>query len=158
MAFYEVRRKDRLMDHGDIERLISEGEYGIFSTIGDNGYPYGVPVNYCYCDGKLYFHGARAEGHKYANAVYREKVCFTIVGKTQIVPSQFSINYESVVIFGTVRVIDGISEKSEVLKALIHKYSSSFEKEGMDYIGKAVGNTLVYEITPEQITGKSRRQ
>ena len=38
---------------------------GVLSLIGDDGYPYGLPIDHWYCeeDGKIYFHGAK-EGHK----------------------------------------------------------------------------------------------
>lgn len=155
--FYEVRRKDRLMDSENVEKLIKEGEYGVFSTVGKNGYPYGVPVNYCYCDGKIYFHGAKSEGSKLINVRYCDKVCFTIVGKTEVAAAEFSTNYESVVIFGTVKIVENVIQKEEALKNIIYKYSSNYVKEGMEYISKAAAQTLVYEVTPEHITGKNRK-
>lgn len=46
--FYEMRRKDRLLTEKEAREILSEGEYGVLSTMGENGYPYGVPVNYVY--------------------------------------------------------------------------------------------------------------
>lgn len=154
--FYEMRRKDRIMDEIKIHALIESSDYGTLSTIGGSGYPYGIPVNYSFEDGKIYFHGTNAGGNKYDNMCYSDKVCFTIVGKTEVKPEQFSTNYESVVIFGKVRIIKDTEEKKKVLETIISKYSSSFKAEGMDYIEKACDATNVYEITPEKITGKER--
>lgn len=46
-------------------RILKEQPRGVLSLIGDDGYPYGVPIDYWYSedDNKLYFHGA-GEGHK----------------------------------------------------------------------------------------------
>ena len=38
---------------------------GVLSLLGDDDYPYGIPINHYYCeeDGKIYFHSGRT-GHK----------------------------------------------------------------------------------------------
>ena len=50
---------------------------GVLSVIGDDGYPYGVPINYVYDEKEnaLYFHGAK-EGHKIDAIKKSGKVCF----------------------------------------------------------------------------------
>lgn len=62
--FYEMRRKDRLLTEKEAKEILSEGEYGVLSTIGEDGYPYGVPVNYVYLNDSIYFHCAADVGHK----------------------------------------------------------------------------------------------
>ena len=60
--------------------ILSSGTYGVLSVIGDNGYPYGVPVNYVYRDGHIYLHAALS-GHKVDAMRKNDKVSFTIVAK-----------------------------------------------------------------------------
>ena len=38
---------------------------GVLSILGEDGYPYGIPIDYWYCEeeNRIYFHGAK-EGHK----------------------------------------------------------------------------------------------
>ena len=45
-----------------IEILINESR-GVLALMGDEDYPYALPMSHVYVDGKIYFHGAM-EGHK----------------------------------------------------------------------------------------------
>ncbi|MBR6060592.1 MAG: pyridoxamine 5'-phosphate oxidase family protein, partial [Spirochaetales bacterium] len=63
--FRSMRRfKQQISDAECIEILKNE-KRSVLSLIGDDGYPYGIPLNHFYDerDGKIYFHGAK-EGHK----------------------------------------------------------------------------------------------
>ena len=51
MIDYEMRRKERLADFQTAERILENAEYGVLSTAGSDGFPYGVPLNFAY-DGK----------------------------------------------------------------------------------------------------------
>ena len=58
------RFKQQVSEEACIE-VLKNTKRGVLSVIGDDGYPYGMPINHYYSqeDGKLYFHGAKA-GHK----------------------------------------------------------------------------------------------
>ncbi|MBE5911190.1 MAG: hypothetical protein E7276_08540 [Pseudobutyrivibrio sp.] len=59
--FRKMRRfKQQLSEEECIEVLKNEPR-GVLSLIGEDGYPYGMPINQWYCeeDGKIYFHGAK---------------------------------------------------------------------------------------------------
>ncbi len=63
--FRTMRRfKQQISDTECVEILKAE-KRGALSLIGDDGYPYGIPLSHFYDerDGKIYFHGAK-EGHK----------------------------------------------------------------------------------------------
>ena len=63
--FRKMRRfKQQITDEQCIE-VLKNAKRGVLSLIGEDGYPYGLPINQWYCeeDGKIYFHGAK-EGHK----------------------------------------------------------------------------------------------
>lgn len=150
----EVRRKDRQLSDEEALALLKNGEYGILSTIGENGYPYGVPISYAYDDGTLYFHGVNGIGHKFENLIFSSKVCFTLVGNTQVLPDKFSTNYESVVVCGTVKQAEN---KFTGLEKLVQKYSAGFEEKGKQYAAGSLEKVAVYEMQIEQITGKARR-
>ena len=40
----KMRRKDRETTEERAYEILKNGEYGILSTIGEDGYPYGVPA------------------------------------------------------------------------------------------------------------------
>ena len=42
--FEAMRRKERQITGEETEEILKNGEYGIFSSVGEDGYPYGVPV------------------------------------------------------------------------------------------------------------------
>lgn len=85
MKDYEIRRKDRAVDENATLEILKSGSFGVLSTIGADGYPYGVPVNYAYDDGKIYFHCAKNVGHKQDNLRFSGKVSFTVVTKSDVI-------------------------------------------------------------------------
>lgn len=153
--FKEMRRKDREIEKEEIMELLKGGEYGILSTIGENGYPYGVPVNYVYIDNAIYFHCA-VEGKKLDNLRNDNKVSFCVVGETCILPEQFSTKYESVIIFGRANEIYD-DEKNMAMLEILNKYSKEYLEKGKQYIKNADAKVKVIKINIEHISGKARR-
>ncbi len=129
-----MRRKDKAMQDGAIIGLLQNGEYGVLSTVDGNEQPYGVPLNYVLMNNCIYFHCA-LEGHKLDNLALNHKVSFCVVGRTNLLPAEFSTEFESVIVFGRASVIEG-EERYQALNALIEKYSPEFVSEGSAYIEK----------------------
>ncbi len=153
--FKEMRRKDRELAAEEAETILESGEYGVLSTVSEDGYAYGVPLSYTYIDNAIYIHCAK-EGQKLNNIIYNNKVSFTVVGKTCVLPDIFSTNYESTIVFGTAKEVFD-NEKHKGLLGLIKKYSPDHIQEGEEYIDKASAHTKVIKIEIEHISGKSRR-
>jgi len=61
--FREMRRKKQLLPEDACIAILQKGTSGVLAVLGDDGYPYAVPLSYVYHAGKLYFHCAKA-GHK----------------------------------------------------------------------------------------------
>lgn len=152
----EMRRKDRKLTNGEIEEIIKNNAYGVLSTICQEGYPYGVPMSYAYEAGKIYFHHTNATSLLDENIAVNNRACFTIIGKTEVLPSKFATKYESVVAFGTVRTM-GDAEKVATLMRIVHKYSAAFAEAGLKYAHASVDKVNVYEFTIEQVTGKAKK-
>ncbi len=146
---------DRKMEQGEAYDLLFQSSYGILATADCNGQPYAIPLNYVVSDNAIYFHCA-LDGRKLENIALNSKVCFSVVGRTNIVPEQFSTDYESVVVFGTVSRVEEKGEKGKVLKGFVQKYSINFVPEGDVYIEKAKDQTVVCKITIDNYTGKKR--
>lgn len=151
---HEMRRKDRELTQEEAVCILEKGSYGILSTIGEDGYPYGVPLSYAYENGTLYFHCAADVGYKLENISYHDKVSFTVVGDTCVLPEKFATKYESVIVFGT---IAPSSEKQKALEELVKKYSPGYEVQGKDYAKAAEKQVGVFELKIERMTGKARR-
>ena len=150
-----MRRKDREIDIKEAITLLSQSNCGILSTIGKNGQPYGVPLNYVYKDNSLYFHCART-GHKLENIENNPKVSFCVIGKTNVLPAEFTTEYESVIAFGLASETQG-EERISALQWLMEKYSPEFIEEGKKYIEKKNNATKVIKIKISHISGKARR-
>ena len=60
----EMLRKDRMLNQGETIDILNRSEYGILSTVGKDNAPYGVPLNFAYVEGVIYFHCAKANGYK----------------------------------------------------------------------------------------------
>ena len=58
MTFREMRRMDRKISDNQARELLKNNTYGVLSTIGVDGYPYGVPLNYVFFNDAIYFHCA----------------------------------------------------------------------------------------------------
>jgi nitroimidazol reductase NimA-like FMN-containing flavoprotein (pyridoxamine 5'-phosphate oxidase superfamily) len=153
--FKEMRRKDRSIDNEQAVDLLEKGKFGVLSTVGENGYAYGVPLNYVYSEGKIYFHCA-GEGCKLDNIKFNNRVSFCVVGNTEPIPEKFSYKYESAIAFGRATEVHD-KEKEDALIALIQKYSSEFMEKGMEYIKKDSTKAKVIKIEIEHLTGKARK-
>lgn len=152
----EMRRKDRQLNDEETLSVLERGEYGILSTVCRDGSPYGVPVNYVYFNGCIYFHCAKNAGLKLENIGNNANVCFTVVGKTELLPSKFSTKYESAVVFGKARRLEEDAKKEPLLK-LVEKYSPDFIEAGRKYIEKSASEADIVEISIEHMTGKGRK-
>lgn len=153
--FREMRRIERQLERDEIEKILNAEKYGVLSTTGTDGYPYGVPVSYVYTNGRIFFHGANT-GSKVDNIYRNNKVCFTVVGNVETLPDKFSTKYESVILFGEAeRCTDEC--KRRILGCLIDKYSRGYEEKGQRYISSMMEKTAVYEIVIQHMTGKARK-
>lgn len=150
----EMRRKDRQLTREETEKILRENDHGILSTLCADGYPYGVPINYAYEDGKLYFHHTCEASQLGENISGETKACFTVVGATELLPSKFSTKYESVIAFGKIRAME---DKVVGLMHLVRGLSPDYLEQGRKYAESSAGQVVVYEFEIEQMTGKARR-
>lgn len=153
--FPEMRRKDRQLSQKETVRVLESALYGTISTVNEDGWPYAVPIDFVYADGKLYFHGAR-DGAKLQDFRRNNRVCFSAVASAQTVPEQFSTRYASAVVFGHVSELDG-EEKEAALLRLIEKYCPDHLEQGRDYVRREMETTAAFAVSIEHMTGKARK-
>jgi hypothetical protein len=155
--FREIRRKDRLIGKEEGIALLEACEYGVLSVLGDDDYPYGIPVNFVYKDNCIYIHGF-LDGHKMDAVKKHPKVCFTAVGGIEVLKDQVSTNYISAVVFGKAEVIPpGVSAIRETaFAAIMDKYIPGEEERTAKYIKTHEMNTNLIKIEVEHLTCKQR--
>lgn len=150
-----VRRKDREIGMEHAAELLSNCEYGVLSTVGKEGQPYGVPLSYAYKDNRIYFHCA-LNGHKIENMENNPRVSFCVVGTTNVLPEKFGTEYESAMAFGIASEVFG-TERYVALLLLLEKYSPEFIDQGKKYIDQKDQATKVFKIEINHMSGKARR-
>lgn len=155
--FREIRRKDRALPEEEALRILSEQSWGTLCVSGDDGYPYGVPVNYGYRNGKLYIHGTSQASHKLDGIRRNDKVSFTVVKQHDLVEEEFSTNYSSVIVFGRARIIEDPNELRGAMMHMMAGLAPAMLEKAEDHCKHSMGAMAMIEITPEHITGKARR-
>ncbi|MBP2628078.1 MAG: Pyridoxamine 5-phosphate oxidase-related protein [Firmicutes bacterium] len=150
-----MRRSERQMEDKQALELLMQGEYGILATADRNYQPYGIPLNYIVIDNCIYFHCA-IDGHKLQNIAENSKGCFTVVVSTHLIPEKFSTEYESVIAFGKVSIVEDDKEKIMALREFVKKYSGAFTLEGDQYIEKAKHLTVAVKMMIQSFKGKHR--
>ena len=150
-----MRRQDRSISQQEAMTVLQKAEYGILSIASLDGEPYGVPLNYCVLNNAIYFHSA-TEGKKLDVLSKNSSVSFCAIGTSKVLPDQFAMKYESVIISGKAVEVTG-SEKQLALEGILKKYSSQFLSEGLEYIKNNSASARVYKIIIQSITYKARR-
>lgn len=149
------RFKQQLPDEESIS-ILRSAYRGFLSVIGDGGYPYSVPINFVYADGKLYFHCAK-EGHK-LDAIRRcDKACFTVLDNPEKEPDSWWYHVRSVICFGRIRLVEDADEKDQRLRQLGGKYFPDGYDIDADML-KNAPRTELLEFSIEHFTGKRVRE
>lgn len=143
----------------EMHSLLDRTRYAVLSTIGEDGYPYGAPVNFVCLEGRIFFHGRRV-GEKVSNLRRDPRCCMTVFEENGYErcgddACNTTTVYESVIIRGKVRIVDDDEEKMRVLRAIIDKIVPERRMDAMD--GAKVPPTGVFEIVVESMTGKYHR-
>ncbi|NVN99415.1 MAG: pyridoxamine 5'-phosphate oxidase family protein [Geobacteraceae bacterium] len=150
-----IRRSDREITRQEAEAILVGAEYGVLSTVGLDGQPYGIPLSFVFRNDCIYFHCA-ISGHKLENIGYNSKVSFCAVGCTKVLPEKFGTEYESAVAFGVASEVSG-AERYDALLWLLEKYCGDYMEEGKQYIEQKDSATRVFKIDIGHISGKARR-
>lgn len=149
--FRQMRRFKQQLPQEEAEKILENGKTGILAVNGDDGFPYAVPVNYVYKKGKIYFHGATA-GHKYDAMLRNNKVSFCVIDKDDVVAEKLTTYFRSVIVFGTVRLLEG-DELVQAAYDLGIKYYDNDEAVRKE-IARELNALACFEINIEHMTGK----
>ena len=156
MEFRHLRRFKQAASPLECEAVLTSAQRGILAIHGENGYPYGLPINYLYHDGKLYFHCAKT-GHKLDAIRADDKVCFTVLSDPVKNPGEWWNCFTSVICFGRISEVRDEREIDRLLRLIGAKYFP----EGYDLeedMAKNARNALIMEITIDHMSGKHVRE
>ena len=148
-----LRSKQQLPRETCIEILRQEPR-GVLSVQGDDGYPYGMPMNHYYCeeDGKLYFHSGK-KGHKVDAILRNGKVSFCVYDGGYREADQWALNIRSVIVFGQIEILEDQERIYDIARRLSRKFTD--DEAYIDHeIQHSGPGTLMFSLTPEYMTGK----
>lgn len=150
--FREMRRfKQQLSEERCIE-LLKDEPRGVLALIGDGGYPYTVPLDHFYEDGKLYFHCAK-EGHKLDAIRNSDKASYCIMKQLGPDESGEFYYFDSVIVFGRIRQLEDHDEIIRQVRKLALKYYTDPDAVEKD-IRRNGPRTAMLELSIEHMTGK----
>jgi len=100
--FRELTRKNKQLPVQDCIGVLKTQTRGVLSVIGDDGYPYGMPMNHWYDDrdGCLYFHTGNEGGHRLDSLQKCDKVSFCVYDEGYCKKGDWARNVQSVIVFG----------------------------------------------------------
>lgn len=150
--FRKMRRIKQQLSEEECIQILQDEKRGFLSVLGENDYPYGIPLNYVYNNNKIIFHSAM-EGHMIDSVKKHDKVSFCVIDSGQKVEDEWYYIFKSVIVFGKINFIEDEDEKIRKLTLLGNKYFPSKEyTEGE--INKFLEKTMVLELDIEHMTGK----
>ena len=152
--FRELTRKKQMISEEECIELLKSEPRGVLSVLGDDDYPYGMPLNHFYCeeDGKIYFHGGKT-GHRVDAIKKHDKVSFCVYDQGYRDEVEWALNIRSVIVFGRIEIIEDMDKIIEISRLLSYKFTND-EKYIEHEIVNAGPRTFMFALVPEFITGK----
>lgn len=152
--FRKMRRFKQQISEAECIEVLKETKRGVLSLIGENGYPYGIPLDHWYSekDNRIYFHGAK-EGHKIDAIKACDMASFCVYDEGYRKEGEWALNIKSVVIFGRIKLVEDEEKAKEICTEIVKKFT-----DDQDYLEKELQNAFprvqCLEFIPEHMTGK----
>jgi uncharacterized protein len=158
MSSPQIRRADRAMSPERMLETLARGYSGRLATVSEDGFPYCIPLLYLWINGEIYVHTASARGHFRTNIERDPRVCFEVdeqegafdYGRFEC---DSGLAYQSVCVFGRIRIVDDEDVKQRFCEALMTKYGKPDTKRPKGFFPR-IDVITVYAIGVERMTGK----
>jgi uncharacterized protein len=153
----EMREQDFVESREEMERVLREQDTG-YLAMSMNGHPYLVPLSYSYADGKILFH-CSFTGKKLDLIRANPEVCFAVSrqpGEVRAHPGgePCHIDNDSVICYGTARILDDMEEKEKALNAFNRRFRPGAEDLSLERLMKC----CAVEISVSEMTGREERE
>ena len=152
--FRQMRRFKQQISREECVRILKEQPRGVLSMLGDDGYPYGIPMDHWYSEkeNRLFFHCAKV-GHKLDAISACDKVSYCVMDSGYREEGDWALHINSVVVFGRMRVVEDEKKKREICTNLVRKFTDDEE-----YLQKELTNAFprvcCLELDIEHMSGK----
>lgn len=157
--FREMRRSKQQMSDEAVREVLERNTSGVLAVLGDDAYPYAVPLSYVYDPGEqaIYFHCAKS-GHKLDAIRAHDKVSFCVVDADDVKPAEYTTYYRSVIVFGRARVMDDPDSKLSALRLLGDRYNPGQPEALEEEIAPRLDHLEMIELRIEHMTGKQAKE
>lgn len=152
--FRELTRKKKEISTEECFELLKSEKRGVLSVLGDEDYPYGMPMNHFFNedDGNIYFHCGKT-GHRLDSLKKHNKVSFCVYDEGSENDGEWALNIKSVIVFGKAEIIDDTETIVDISRKLSFKFTND-EEYIRNEIEKYAKETLLIKLIPEHICGK----
>lgn len=151
--FRPMRRHRQQLSQEESVEILERATSGTLALLGDDDYPYAVPISFVYHEGCLYFHSA-VEGHK-IDAIRRHcKASFCVIDKDEVHGERYTTYFRSVIAFGQIHIVDEADEKLAMARLLGNRYNPNQNEALQKEIEKGLHRMLMLCMTIEHLTGK----
>lgn len=151
--FRKMRRFKQLLPEQETVSIIDGAKTGVLGVIGDDGYPYTVPVNHMLVGNRIYFHSAR-EGHKVDAIRKCPKVSFSFIDKEDVISREFTTYFRSAQVFGSAVIVQDQQEKDMALLKFCEKFCSADMDRFEEVMANEASQAIIIRVDIEQMTGK----
>jgi hypothetical protein len=153
MEFRAMRRKRQQLSDEESIGILQKATAGTLALLGDNDYPYAVPISYVYHERKLYFHSALA-GHKVDAIRNCDKASFCVIEQDDVQPKKYTTFFRSVIAFGRIHIIEDEAEKLTTARMLGNRYNPNDDESLKKEIESDFSRMLMIRFDIEHLTGK----
>ena len=151
--FRQMRRKRQQLSQEESIAILQKATAGTLALLGDDDYPYAVPISYVYNEGKLYFHSA-LNGHKVDAIRKYDKASFCVIEQDNVQPEKYTTFFRSVIAFGRIHIIEDEKEKLEIVRMLGNRYNPNQDDALQKEIESGLSRLLAIRFDIEHLTGK----
>ena len=155
--FRPMRRKRQELAQEESITILQKATSGTLALLGDNGYPYAVPISYVYHEGKLYFHSA-VEGHKVDAIRQCDKASFCVIEQDEVHPERYTTFFRSVIAFGKIHLIEDETEKLQMARMLGNRYNPDQDEALQKELENGLARMLMIRFDIEHLTGKEAKE
>ena len=151
--FRPMRRHRQQLSQEESISIIERATSGTLALLGDDDYPYAVPISFVYHDGCLYFHSA-VEGHKIDAIRRHDKASFCVIDQDDVHGEQYTTFFRSVIAFGHISIIEDEDEKIAAARMLGNRYNPNHDEALKKEMEKGLRHMVMLRMIIEHLTGK----
>ena len=156
--FRPLNRIKQALSEEECLEIMKNELRGVLSLNGEDGYPYGVPINHFYNeeDGCLYFHGGKI-GYKIDMIRENNKASFCVMDKGVRDEKGWWLNIRSVIAFGKIEFVEDEEIVADISRKLSLKFIDDEEFIARE-IQDSLKTTLMFRMKIEHLSGKRVRE